>query len=193
MYFKPAGEVLGNDHPIRTVTIYDEPRLPDGEYTFVDLYCTDKGCDCRKTIIQIFHENRHVSTVDYGWEDPQYYFKWLKASKDDEMAQDMSGLSIDFMSPDLVSTEGILALVEHLMDESLLYEHMQKQWDKPLPERVDSGRALSQLKITEIDHEKHLIHFLPSRDDFAFFSEQQRLRLSQNNPPTASSESHFSA
>jgi DNA replication ATP-dependent helicase Dna2 len=67
-------------------------------------------------------------------------------------------------------------------ERRLLYEHMQKQWDKPLPERVDSGRALSQLEITEIDHEKHLIHFLPSCEDFAFFSEQQRLRLSQNDP-----------
>jgi len=120
MHFKPAGEVLGDIHQIRTVTISDEPRLPDGEYKFVDFYCTDKGCDCRKTIIQVFHEDRCVSTVNFGWEDPKYYFKWLHASEDDEMAQDMSGLSIDFMSPDLVSAEGILALLKHLMDEKWL-------------------------------------------------------------------------
>ena len=117
MYFKPAGEVLGDTHQIRTVTISDDPRLPDGEYKFVDYYCTDKACDCRKTIIQVFHENRHVSTVDYGWETPKFYLKWQKSTKDKKMAQDMSGLSIDFMSPDLVSAEGILALVKHLMDE----------------------------------------------------------------------------
>jgi len=120
MYFKPAGEVLGDIHPIRTVTISDDRRLPDGEYKFVEHYCTDKDCDCRKTIIRVFHEDRCVSTVDYGWEDPKFYLKWLKSTKDKEMAQEMSGLSIDFMSPDLVSPEAILALVEHLMDEKWL-------------------------------------------------------------------------
>lgn len=120
MYFKPAGEVLGADHPVRTVIISDDPRLPDGEYEFVDFYCTDKACDCRKTIIRIFHENRCVSIVNYGWENPKFYLKWLKPTKDKKMAQEMSGLSIDFMSPDLVSAEGILVLVKHLMDEKWL-------------------------------------------------------------------------
>ncbi|MCP5535906.1 MAG: hypothetical protein H7A51_06685 [Akkermansiaceae bacterium] len=67
-------------------------------------------------------------------------------------------------------------------ERQLLFEKMQRQWDRPLPERVDSGRALSRLVISDIDHEKRLIHFSPPREDFAFFTENQRLRLSQNDP-----------
>jgi len=103
MYFKPAGEVLGDGHPVRTVTISDEPRLPDGEYKFVDYYCTNKACDCRKTIIRIFHENRCVSIVNYGWENPKFYLKWLKSTKDEKMKKGSVKEMMHFMEPLLLS------------------------------------------------------------------------------------------
>lgn len=102
---------------MRTVVISDDPNLPDGEYTFIDTYCTDNTCDCRKTIIQIFHQKKHVSTVNYGWENPKFYLRWLNSTKDRELAEEMSGLSIDYSSPDRVSPKGILILINHLMDK----------------------------------------------------------------------------
>jgi len=115
--FLPAGEILGPEYLMRSVVIADDPHLPSGEYSFIDTYCTDNTCDCRKTIIQIFHEKKHVSTVSYGWENPKFYLRWLKNTKDRELAEEMSGLSIDYSSPDRVSPEGILLLVNHLLDE----------------------------------------------------------------------------
>jgi len=97
----PAGELLGPECQIRTVVLADDPYLPSGEYTFLDTYCTDHTCDCRKTIIQIFHDGKLVSIVSYGWESPKFYLRWLKSTSDHELAKEMSGLSIDFSSPDL--------------------------------------------------------------------------------------------
>ncbi len=114
--FLPAGEILGPECQVRTVVIAEDPHLPSGAYTFIDSYCTDNNCDCRKTIIQIFHEEKLVSIVSFGWESPRFYLRWLN-SKDRELADEMSGLSIDFASPDLVSPNGILLLVNHLLDE----------------------------------------------------------------------------
>lgn len=116
--FLPAGEIIGDKHLVRTVTISDDPRLPSGEYRFIDYYCTDKACDCRKTIIQVFYQDGHVSTVNFGWEDEKFYTDWMRAGDDDEMAKEMSGLSCDWCSPDLVSPEGMLILMSHLMDEN---------------------------------------------------------------------------
>ncbi len=56
MEFIPAGEVIGEGHQIRTVRIADSPELSDGEYQFVDMYCKDPSCDCRKTMIQVLHD-----------------------------------------------------------------------------------------------------------------------------------------
>ena len=124
--FIPAGELLGPDCAVRSVVLADAPHLPDGEYTFVDSYCTDNTCDCRKTIIQIMHDGRIVSVVSFGWESPRFYLRWLGSAGDCELADEMSGLSIDLSSPDLVSPKGILLLLNHLLNEKwigMLKEH----------------------------------------------------------------------
>lgn len=144
--FVPAGEILGPETPVRHITIADDPILPSGEYEFVDFYCTDKNCDCRKTIIQIFHRNKIVSIVSFGWEKPAFYLRWQKSMKDLQLAKEMSGLSIDFSSPDRVSPQGILSLMNHLLDEKwigILKDNYRRirQIEKPdnvirLPEKI---------------------------------------------------------
>ena len=114
--FIPAGEILGDECQIRTVCIAGDFYLPDGEYTFLDTYCTDNSCDCRKTIIQIFHDEKLVSIVSYGWESPKFYLRWLGSTRDVGLAKEMSGVTIDPSSPDLVSPQGMLLLVKGLMD-----------------------------------------------------------------------------
>lgn len=116
MDFIPAGEVIGNAHRVRTVQIKDYPDLPDGSYSFMDTYCTDPSCDCRKTMILVLHEGEVVSIVNYGWEDPAFYEQWMGADQDEDMPP-MHGASIDIASPDRVSPQGMLELVNSLLDE----------------------------------------------------------------------------
>ena len=80
--FLPAGELLGPECQIRSVTLSADPYLPSGAYHFIDTYRPDNTCDCRKTIIQIFHEEKLVSIVSFGWENPKFYLRWLGSSRD---------------------------------------------------------------------------------------------------------------
>lgn len=124
--FLPAGELLGPQCQVRTIVLADDNHLPDGEYTFVDTYCTDPGCDCRKTIIQVLLDGKLVSLVNFGWESPKFYLRWLGSATDRELAAEMSGVSIDFSSPDRVSRKGMLLLMNHLLDDkwtSLIKDH----------------------------------------------------------------------
>ncbi|MCF6313703.1 MAG: SEC-C domain-containing protein [Verrucomicrobiales bacterium] len=116
--FESAGKLLGTDCPLRTTIIAGASDLPDGEYVFLDTYCTDNKCDCRKTIIQVFHEDLLVSILSFGWESPKFYLRWLHNTQDREFAKEMSGLSIDHSSPNRVAPEAMLSLVDHLMDET---------------------------------------------------------------------------
>ncbi len=117
MEFEAAGELIGSAHRVRTVELADIRELPDGEYMFVDMYCIDPGCDCRKTIIRVYHNGKHVSTLNYGWESPAFYpafyRRWMRRGDDTGMA----GVSVAFESPDLVSQRGILSLFMALLDE----------------------------------------------------------------------------
>lgn len=118
MSFIPAGEIIGKDkHEVRTVVISDDPLLPDGEYRFLDLYCTDKKCDCRKVMFHVHHDGKLVAVANYGWETEAFYRKWLRCDLDDDMPKEMVGVKVDLMSPNLVSPNGIEILMRHLMNK----------------------------------------------------------------------------
>lgn len=118
MKFVPAGEIIGEKHQVRTVRITQNSQLPSGEYSFVDMYCSDPSCDCRKAMIQVLHNGVHVATINYGWESPEFYKKWMGGDKEDNEFSGMSGASIDFSSPNYVSGKGILGLFKSLLNDT---------------------------------------------------------------------------
>lgn len=118
MDFAPAGEYIGDAHQVRTVGLRDSRQLPDGDYRFVDTYCTDPCCDCRKTMILVYRDDVHVSTINFGWESAAFYQKWMGNSHEDDMVVSMRGASIDITSPDKVSARGMLAFFQALLDEN---------------------------------------------------------------------------
>lgn len=66
-------------HALNILT--DEYNLPIGEYVFIDSYCTDRKCDCRRALIRVNfpRENMdpvHVATISYCWEPKAFYLKW---------------------------------------------------------------------------------------------------------------------
>ena len=125
MKFVPAGEIIGEAHRIRTVGLRDSPQLPDGDYTFIDMYCTDPSCDCRKTMIQVMHDDIHVATINFGWESPEFYQQWMGGDIDESMPP-LHGATIDITSPNKVSPQGILALFNALLDQkwiSIMQDH----------------------------------------------------------------------
>lgn len=71
---------------------------------------------------------------------------------------------------------------EVLTERDLQARQMAKQWGKPLPDRIASGRALGHLRIASLDPANRLIHFIPPREDFAIFQSEQSLRLSLDDP-----------
>lgn len=117
MHFIPAGEVIGNAHQVRSVRIAQSPQLPDGEYSFIDMYCSDPGCDCRKAMIQVIHNGRLVAIINYGWESATFYKNWMGHEEDEGGFPSMKGATIDLSSPNLVSEEGILDLFNALLND----------------------------------------------------------------------------
>ena len=117
MSFIPAGEIISDTHQVRTVKIAQSPELPDGQYSFIDCYCIEPECDCRKTMIQVTHNGRLVSIINYGWESPEFYKNWMGSDDEFHSMPEMYGASIDITSPDLVNPIGMLALFNALLNE----------------------------------------------------------------------------
>jgi len=53
----------------------DPEAPPAGAYNFVELYCPDLDCDCRKVnIVFISNEDgKEYGTIQFGWEDQAFY------------------------------------------------------------------------------------------------------------------------
>ena len=72
-FFKYFSELA--DTETRVLTIKNSPDLDDGDYGFVELYCSKPGCDCRRVHIMVIKEGVSVSLADinFGWDSPDYY------------------------------------------------------------------------------------------------------------------------
>ncbi len=129
MSFVAAGTILGSTAQLRTLTLAHHPKLPDGDYAMVETYCTDRGCDCRKTMILVHLDQRHVSTINFGWESPTFYARWYGAPLDARTLAEMKGPSIDLNSPDRVPPEAMLAFFSALLDAPYR-EHLRSQYTR---------------------------------------------------------------
>src|SRR5882724_1793462 len=68
----------------RTAIIRGREGLPDDEYGFIESYCDEEGCDCRRVLITVLSPNTGdtvLATINYGWEEGNFYAGW-GASKD---------------------------------------------------------------------------------------------------------------
>ena len=81
----------------RTIIVKGTEELPDGEYGFIEFYCDDLDCDCRRVLIQVYSPTTGSTawaTINYGWETDACYRKW--GHMDDE---DLKGPMLDPINP----------------------------------------------------------------------------------------------
>ena len=76
----------------RSITIRNSPFLPDDDYGFLEAYCNEENCDCRRVMFFVASRkrNKFVAVIAYGWESKAFYAKWYKGN-DPDIAQEMQG------------------------------------------------------------------------------------------------------
>ena len=76
---------------IRTATIRGYKGLPNGAYAFVEYYCDETNCDCRRVFINVISQDtgdETLATINYGWESAEFYIEWMG---DDEDIDELKG------------------------------------------------------------------------------------------------------
>ena len=74
--------------------------LPAGSYGFLELYCDDPTCDCRRVLLQVRSEarpNTILATINYGWETAAFYTKWLHGDRN--AAREITQAELDPINP----------------------------------------------------------------------------------------------
>jgi len=77
------------DRETRVATFMAGDEIPAGKYFFLEFYCDDEACDCRRVIIKVVLESPEpeiIASIDYGWEEPEFYATWMGSEgEEDEM------------------------------------------------------------------------------------------------------------
>ena len=63
-----------------------ESALPADEYIFLEFYCDDLDCDCRRVFLQVIAKGQPgkvFASIGYGWEKESFYRKRMPWAPDE--------------------------------------------------------------------------------------------------------------
>lgn len=120
MAMVPFHRMFGKDALRETRVAYTKGRddLPDGEYAFVESYCDEAECDCRRVLISVFLRDSGkdpLATISYGWEEASFYENLLGMGIDGEESK---GPLLDPINPQSQYSHALLALFKEMIQDS---------------------------------------------------------------------------
>src|SRR5688572_12811586 len=93
--------------------------LPAGEYAFLEFYCDDLECDCRRVFIQVIgrlQQDKVLASINYGWDKASFYRK--RMPWDPNAPRQIVRGSLDPMNEQSEHSEELLELFRlHVLDE----------------------------------------------------------------------------
>jgi len=134
----------------RTVTVLRESDfgLPTGDYGFIEMFCDEPGCDCRRAFFYVVSSRRRdvEAVIAYGWESREFYARWMRYSDERDIA-DLQGPVLNLFSPQSKLAPAILELFKKVLLRDRAYVNRVKEHYRIFRAEIDRkgrGRASSR-------------------------------------------------
>jgi len=131
----------------RTITILEQSSsgLPPGQYSLVEMYCDERGCDCRRVffyVVSSLKKNKDVEAViAYGWESPEFYARWMRDDSP-RMIEELQGPILNMGSPQSSLAPAILQIVKDIILQDKAYVERIKSHYAIFRDRIDRKLCL---------------------------------------------------
>jgi hypothetical protein len=125
-FFERFGDLAFRE--TRSVTVPAGNPVPADEYGFIEFYCTDKDCDCRRVIVRVLGQKSGETvwaTISYGWEKPDFYRKWSPGTND---APEWDGPTLDPLNPQSAHAGAFLALFEKMIQDKAYVNRLKRHY-----------------------------------------------------------------
>jgi len=129
----------------RTVTVLessvDSKSLPPSDYTFVEMFCNEPGCDCRRVFFSVASSRtqKMEAVIAYGWENRKFYRDWFKHGTADDITM-LQGPVLNEGSLRTKHSEAILQLfIDNLLPQKAYIERVKRHY-KQFRATVDAPR-----------------------------------------------------
>jgi hypothetical protein len=116
-------------------------RLPVGEYGFLEMFCDEPACDCRRVffyVVSSLHRDLEA-IVAWGWETPEFYARWLR-DDDPQMIAELMGPTLNLGSPQSELAPAILKAVGDVLLNDKAFVRRVKRHYQLFRETVDPSR-----------------------------------------------------
>lgn len=126
----------------RSVTVFDssEFNLPPADYAFLEMFCDEPGCDCRRVFFTVLssrdQEDSEKAVICWGWEDQAFYTKWMSGNAPD-MVKEMMGPVLNVMSPQSELAPALLRVFKEVLLPDTAYVERIKRHYAMFRETVD--------------------------------------------------------
>lgn len=116
--------------------------FPPGDYSFAEMFCNEKGCDCRRVLFWVVSitQGGPVAVINWGWEHESFYAKWMRGGHR-ELAKDLKGPSLNIGSPQSDLAPAILDLTESVLLTDKAYRDRVKRHYKMFRKEIDGRKC----------------------------------------------------
>jgi hypothetical protein len=129
----------------RTILVpEDSPTgLPAAAYSFLEMFCDQKGCDCRRVFFYVtssrMHQDNPAAVISYGWESRKFYGRWI-GTKDPSVIQAMMGPALNLGSPQSDLAKPLLKLAKSVLLKDPAYIDRLKRHYRTFKDQVNARR-----------------------------------------------------
>jgi hypothetical protein len=137
----------------RSVTRWGDPELPDASYGFVELFCDEEGCDCRRAFIWVVSEQVRtksgspLATISYGWEDERFYEEWASFPLTAEDLDELKGPALVRLTPQSEHAPKLLELFEMLLEDEEYAQRIERHYQM-FRSAIDGGTPKIKTKTS---------------------------------------------
>ena len=104
--------------------------LPADDYGFLEMYCSEAGCDCRRVyfhVVAMSNPTAVLAMISWGWEPLEFYRRWGNYPGAEKDAKGMKGPALALMNKQSKLAPALLELVKDVLLASPEYVERIKQ------------------------------------------------------------------
>ena len=115
-FYEYFPEIAQNETRSITIPKQLSSGLPAGEYGFLEMYCDERKCDCRRVFLYVVSPSnkKPLAVIAYGWESREFYAKWM-GDDSPEVIKELRGPTLNMTSPQSNLAPAILDLVKEVL------------------------------------------------------------------------------
>lgn len=143
-------EVAKRETRVLTVLPGAAVPLPPAQYSFLEMFCNDSHCDCRRAFFTVFSSSgpKTEAVISWGWESAAFYRRWLGFG-DSKVIETMRGPVLEIGSPRSTNAKYLLQFFTNVLLADPMYSERVKKHYAMFRAAIDSNTESQRARPRE--------------------------------------------